>query len=252
MTPDPFATLDREPVLFIADLHLDAERPGMIERFRALCAGPAREAGAVLVLGDLFEVWIGDDDDDPAMVPALDALAALTAAGVPVAFMAGNRDFLAGAAFARRTGVVHLDDPTVVDLFGTRTLLCHGDTLCTDDDDYQAFRAQVRDPNWQRAFLERPLAERREIARALRGDSREAMSDKGPSIMDVNAGAVIEAAREHAVGRIIHGHTHRSAVHCHEVDGRDIERWVLGDWFREASMLVARRTGLEQVPLGAR
>lgn len=241
--------LEREPVLFVADLHLDGTRPAMIERFEYFCGGPARTAAAVFILGDLFEAWIGDDDDDPALAPVLDALAGLTGTGVAVAFMAGNRDFLAGEAFARRTGATILEDPAVVELFATPTLLCHGDTLCTGDVAYQRFRAQVRDPAWQSGFLERPLAERRALAAGLRDDSRDATAGKDDTAMDVSAEAVTEAARAHGVRRVIHGHTHRPGRHTHTVDGHAIERWVLGDWYEHASMLVARRAGLEAVDL---
>lgn len=243
--------LEREPVLFIADLHLDAARPAMIARFEEFCRGPARNAAAVFVLGDLFEAWIGDDDDDPALAPVLDALAGLTAAGVAVAFMAGNRDFLAGADFARCTGVTLLEDPAVVDLFGTATLLCHGDTLCTGDVAYQRFRAQVRETAWQDDFLGRPLAERRALAAGLRGDSRDATAGKDDAAMDVSPEAVAAAVRTHGVERVIHGHTHRPGHDTLTVDGRAVERWVLGDWYEAASMLVARRAGLEAVALDA-
>lgn len=244
--------LEREPVLFVADLHLDAARPAMIARFEAFCRGPARDAAAVFILGDLFEAWIGDDDDDPALAPVLEALAGLTAAGVAVAFMGGNRDFLAGAAFARRTGVTLLEDPAVVELFGTPTLLCHGDTLCTGDTAYQRFRAQVRDPAWQADFLGRPLAERRALAAGLRDDSQDATAGKDDDAMDVSDEAVAAAVRAHGVARVIHGHTHRPACHAHTIDGHAVERWVLGDWYERASMLVARRDGLEAVALDTR
>lgn len=238
-----------EPVLFIGDLHLDPDRPDMITRFEAFCGGPARRAQALYVLGDLFEVWIGDDDDDPALARVQDALAALThAAGVPGWFMAGNRDFLVGARFHERTGLQPLPDEQVIDLFGRPTLLCHGDTLCTDDVDYQRFRAQVRDPEWMREFLERPLAERRHVAENLRSDSGAAMAGKEAAAMDVSPEAVADAVRRHGVDRLIHGHTHRPGVHRERVDDRELERWVLGDWYDEASMLVARDAGLELQP----
>lgn len=236
-----------EPVLFIGDLHLDPARPEMIARFEDFCAGPARSAQALYILGDLFEVWIGDDDDDPAMTRVLDALATLVvAAEVPAWFMVGNRDFLVGERFYRHTSLRALPDEQVIDLFGRTTLLCHGDTLCTDDIDYQRFRAMVRDDEWQREFLARPLAERRHMAENLRRDSGEAMAGKEDAAMDVNQDAVLEAVRRHGADCLIHGHTHRPGMHRHEVDGRPVERWVLGDWYREASMLMATRSRIEQ------
>lgn len=240
-----------EPVLFIGDLHLDPARPDMIGAFEDFCAGPARRAQALYILGDLFEVWIGDDDDDPALERVLDAIAALTrAAGIPAWFMTGNRDFLVGTRFHEHTGLQPLPDEQVIDLFGRTTLLCHGDTLCTDDVDYQRFRAMVRDPGWQRDFLARPLAERRHLAENLRRDSGEAMATKETSSMDVSADAVADAVRRHRVECLIHGHTHRPAMHRHEIDGRTVERWVLGDWYRAPSMLVATAAGIEHQALG--
>ncbi len=233
------------PVLFVADLHLEPARPAMIEAFRAFCAGPARAAQALYILGDLFEVWIGDDDDDPDLASIQDALAGLTAAGVPAWFMAGNRDFLVGERFFRRTGLQPLGDEQLIDLFGVRTLLCHGDTLCTDDVDYQRFRARVRDPGWQREFLAQPLAERRRIAGGLRSDSGDAMAAKEAAAMDVNADAVAAAFARTGAERLVHGHTHRPGRHELTVDGRRVERWVLGDWYEHASMLVATAAGLE-------
>jgi len=237
-------------VLFLADLHLDPPRPAMIERFVAFCRNDARRADAVYLLGDLFEVWIGDDEDNPGLAPVVESLAMLTAAGIATYFMAGNRDFLVGDDFLRRTGVQRIDDPLAIDLFGTRTVLCHGDTLCTDDVAYQAFRARVRTPAWQQEFLARPLAERRQIAEGLRGDSVAAMADKETATMDVNPDALAQLVREHGAERVIHGHTHRPARHDERIDGRAVERWVLGDWYHSASMLRATPGGLEPVDLG--
>lgn len=233
------------PVLFIADLHLDPARPEMIETFRAFCAGPARAAQALYILGDLFEVWIGDDDDDPELARIQDAIADVTAAGVPAWFMAGNRDFLAGEGFFTRTGLRPLGDEQMIGLFGVPTLLCHGDTLCTDDVAYQRFRAKVRDPAWQRDFLARPLAERRRIASGLREDSGEAMAGKETAAMDVNPEAVAEALSRTGTQRLIHGHTHRPGRHEHPLNGRTAERWVLGDWHERGSVLVATADEME-------
>lgn len=241
--PDPTLRHDRGPVLFVADLHLDRQQ-ATTDCFRALCEGPARAAAALYILGDLFDVWIGDDDPEPAYVPVFDALAALTAIGVPAYFIAGNRDFLVGTELLERTGMRALAEPTLIDLFGTRTLLCHGDTLCTDDVDYQQFRAQVRTPQWQRDFLHKPLDERRRIADGLRGGSRDSMASKASAIMDVNEAAVIDALRTYDARQMIHGHTHRPAHHEHRVDGEPASRYVLSDWDRRASMVAATAAGL--------
>ncbi|MDX1610538.1 MAG: UDP-2,3-diacylglucosamine diphosphatase [Halofilum sp. (in: g-proteobacteria)] len=236
---------DAGPVLFIADLHLDPARPAMIERFERFCRETVTNARALYVLGDLFEVWIGDDDDDPAHARVLDALAGATAAGVPGWFLPGNRDFLVGDGFFARSGLRPLGDEQRIELFGVPTLLCHGDTLCTDDVDYQRFRARVRDPDWQREFLARPLRERRELAAGLRSDSGDAMAAKEATALDVNANAVAAAVVRTGVDRLIHGHTHKPGRHDHEIDGRMVERWVLGDWYERASVLVATPGGIE-------
>lgn len=240
---------DDATVLFIADLHLDPARPAMIEAFRSFCAGPARTARAVYILGDLFEVWIGDDDDEPAWAGVVDALAALSASGVAVHFMPGNRDFLVGEDLLARTGMHGLGDVERIELGGRPTLLCHGDTLCTDDTGYQDFRAQVRDPVWQRRFLARPLAERRAVAAGLRDDSGNAMSGKSAAEMDVNPEALRALCREHGVERIIHGHTHRPMHDEWHLDDRVVGRWVLADWFARGSMLRAQGGDIEAIEL---
>lgn len=223
--------------LFIADVHIAPERPDIMAAFVDFCDQTARTAGAVYILGDLFEVWVGDDDDDEAWQPAIDALARLTRAGVRVYFMHGNRDFLVGDAFAAATGVELLDDPVLIELHGMPTLLSHGDILCTDDTSHQAFRQQVRSPQWRREFLDRPLPERRQIAARMRADSRDSVQGKPTEVMDVNPRAVVTALREYGADRMIHGHTHRPDRHEHLVDGRRVERWVLGDWYDQRSVL---------------
>ncbi len=225
--------------LFISDLHLDPQRPYMLALFRRFLAGIDAEAcDGLYILGDLFEAWIGDDEDDPVLLRVLEDLAALSARGVPLSLMHGNRDFLIGERFAERTGARLLADPSVIDLYGRPTLLMHGDTLCTDDVDYQAFRAQVRNPDWQAAFLARPLAERRAIAAGLRETSKTETAGKAAEIMDVNAEAVVRALAEQGVDRLIHGHTHRPALHRLEVAGRAAQRIVLGDWYQTGSALL--------------
>jgi len=224
--------------LFISDLHLSADRPEANERFIDFIEGKARGAKALYVLGDLFESWIGDDD----IVERFNAVvagffAALARSGTPLHVMHGNRDFLIGERFCRETGAKLLEDPTVVDIAGVPTLLMHGDTLCIDDVDYQAWRAKARDPAFQSMFLAKSLAERRTMGVMLREKSKEAIAGKPAEIMDVNAGAVREAFRKHGVARMIHGHTHRPGRHALEIDGRRCERWVLPDWYGRGGYL---------------
>ena len=215
---------------FIADLHLQGDDDVNAHRLAAYLAGAARAADALYVLGDLFDVWIGDDGSLPRHRATLAAFAELTAAGVPVAFMRGNRDFAVGAAFAEATGLRILDDPTVVDLYGTPTLLTHGDGLCTDDHAHQAFRAKYNDPAWRARMLRIPLWLRRLIAVRARRRSAAGKARKAARIMDVNADAVVEAMRRHGVARLIHGHTHRPASHHVDLDGEAGTRHVIADW----------------------
>ena len=223
--------------LFISDLHLDDARPRIVEDFERFCAGEARTADALYILGDLFEAYIGDDDDAALNARVATALHGVADAGVPVHFIAGNRDFLLGEAYARRCGMQLLDDGTIVDVYDTPTLILHGDVLCSDDAAYLAFRRQVRDPAWQAAFLARPLAERRAFAAQARDASRAHTSTTDMAIMDVNQTAVEAALRNAGVTRMIHGHTHRPAIHDFTLDGKPAQRIVLGDWYEQGSVL---------------
>jgi len=223
--------------LFISDLHLDESRPQLVDAFEELLATQAKNVDALYILGDLFESHIGDDDDAALNARVARATRTLRDAGVPVFFMHGNRDFLLGPDYAARAGMTLLEDPAVIELAGERVLLMHGDTLCTDDVEYLKFRTLVRDPNWQRAFLAKPLAERRAFAAQARGESRRHTANAKPEIMDVNQIAVEAALRTHGVRRLIHGHTHRPATHRFDVDGMKAERIVLGDWYEQASSL---------------
>jgi len=223
--------------LFISDLHLDKTRPRIVALFERFLATQAHEAQALYILGDLFEAYIGDDDDAPLPARVATALKSLHDSGVPIFFIAGNRDFLLGDDYARRAGMTILDDGTRIDLYGTPTLLLHGDILCTDDAAYQAFRAQVRDPVWQRAFLAQPLSTRRAFAAQARDASRAHTSQTGMAIMDVNQSAIEVALHNAGVKRMIHGHTHRPAVHDFALDDAPAQRIVLGDWFEQGSVL---------------
>ena len=218
--------------LFVSDLHLTETRPQANEAFFSFLEGAAREAEALYVLGDLFEYWIGDDDlADPFNAIVAGALKDLSGSGVQVFVMHGNRDFLLGRDFCRAAGATLLEDPAVATAGGEPALLMHGDTLCTDDVDYQAWRRTARSAEWQRGFLGKPLGERRREILALRDKSREVIQAKPAEIMDVNGAAVEEALRRHGVRRLVHGHTHRPGRHALRVDGRDCERWVLPDWY---------------------
>jgi len=238
--------------LFISDLHLDPARPAITRLFLSFLASldPAETPG-LFILGDLFEAWVGDDDDNADLVPLLNALEDASARGVRIRIMHGNRDFLLGNRFATRTGCELLNEPARIDLYGTPTLLLHGDTLCTDDHEYQAFRRLVRDPAWQADFLARPLAERRAIAAGLRETSRDRTGQKAPEIMDVNQAAVETIMREQGVHQLIHGHTHRPAIHEFELDGRPARRVVLGDWYEQGSLLRCNQSGcrLQSLPV---
>lgn len=236
--------------LFIADLHLSGERPGIIRLFQTFLKDEASRAEALYILGDLFEAWLGDDAVQPDMVDVLTDIKQLTESGVPVYVMVGNRDFLLGEEFENMTGCTLLPDPSIINLYGTDTLLMHGDTLCTDDVDYQAFRKQVRNPQWQQVVLAKPIAERIKIAHEARVESRARTAEKSEAIMDVNAQAVENAFREHGVSRMIHGHTHRPEIHEITVDNRPVTRIVLGDWYAQASILRVTADNIMLTPPG--
>jgi UDP-2,3-diacylglucosamine hydrolase len=224
--------------LFISDLHLDDARERTNDQFRAFMAGPAPLAEALYILGDLFEFWVGDDAIGlPLNRSVVEALAMLSRRGTRLYFMHGNRDFLVREGFANATGAALLPDPTEIELYGRRTLLMHGDTLCTDDIAYQKFRAQVHDPAQQAAFLARTIAERHAIVRGVRSQSDAAKTRKSEEIMDVTPRTVEEVLRRHAYPTLIHGHTHRPATHVLEVDGHRCERWVLPDWYESGGYL---------------
>lgn len=226
------------PVLFISDLHLAPERPLPVSLFHRFMTEIAPEAAALYILGDFFEAWVGDDDmADAFNADIVLALRRLSDQGVATFFLPGNRDFLVGADFALATGLKLLPDPTRIDLYGTPTLLSHGDLFCTDDTAYQAFRSQVRDQEWQVEFLRRPLRERHDLARALREHSEHAKTGKKPDIMDVNAETVVKAIKNMQAGRVIHGHTHRPARHTLQISGKEVERWVLTDWYESGGYL---------------
>ena len=236
--------------LFISDLHLSPDTTEATDALLRFLRETAPAADALYVLGDLFEYWIGDEGlDHPYAGQIAQAFRALAVLGVRIYFMHGNRDFLIGARFARTSGMQLLPDPTLVPLYGTPTLLMHGDTLCSNDHQYQKFRATVRNPAWQQAFLAKPLDERIRMAREVRGKSEQAKQVKDITIMDVTPATVDDAFRAHHYARLIHGHTHRPAHHEHKVDGRACERWVLADWYDHGSYLLCDANGCRAQPL---
>lgn len=223
----------RDEYLFISDCHLDAGKPEVSAALTRFLSERATLARHLYILGDLFEVWLGDDDPATDLHEVIDSLREL-AHNTRVFFMAGNRDFLLGKEFASQVGITLLEEPQLLELGDNQVALIHGDSLCTDDHDYQAFRSLVRTPQWKSEFLNKPLAERQRIAAQLRIDSTDAMAEKSMEIMDVNAQAVQNCFHEHGVDTIVHGHTHRPAVHHY---ASNLTRYVLGDWNPEASYL---------------
>jgi len=227
--------------LFVSDVHLHALAPQAIEQFLDFLSTHAAAAEALYILGDLFEAWVGDDDREPANERVCRALRALSAGGVACFALHGNRDFLLGRGFCERSGCRLLSDPVIAQLDGERVLLTHGDALCTDDHSYQELRSIVRESAWQRRFLALPRAHRELLADEARAGSRRHTSRTVPYVMDTNAAAVTAAFRAARVRRMIHGHTHRPAVHDLEIDGARAQRIVLGAWYEQGSYLYWER-----------
>jgi UDP-2,3-diacylglucosamine hydrolase len=231
--------------LFVSDVHLDAAAPQATEQFLSFLSTEAAHAEALYILGDLFEAWVGDDDQEPANDRVCRALRTLTARGVACFALHGNRDFLLGTGFCERSGCQLLPDPVIAQLEGEPVLLTHGDALCTDDHAYQELRSIVREPAWQRRFLALPRAHREQLADEARAGSRRHTARTIPNIMDVNAQAVTAAFRATGVRRLVHGHTHRPGVHDVEIDGEPAQRIVLGAWYEQGSVLCFERGGYE-------
>ncbi|MEO5962907.1 MAG: UDP-2,3-diacylglucosamine diphosphatase [Thermomonas sp.] len=237
--------------LFISDLHLDAERPEITELFGEFIDREAREAKALYILGDLFEAWVGDDGPSEAGTFVATKLKALSDSGVPVYFIRGNRDFLLGNAYAGHAGMTILPDPAVILLYGKPTLIGHGDLLCTDDVAYQQFRTQTRDPRWQTQFLSQPLAARLEFAAQARAASKARFGElqatgMSESITDVSAETVAGTFSRYGVRYMIHGHTHRPAIHD---ESGGCTRIVLGDWYTQGSVLRVDADGFDLASL---
>lgn len=223
--------------LFVSDLHLEADRPDIGDQFINFLKTDVLEADDLYILGDLFEAWVGDDDPNTHYARIKMAIRKVVDKGIPVYFMHGNRDFMIGRQFANETGVEILPDPYPVAMYGERTLLSHGDALCIDDVQYQRVREMVRNPEWQKSILEKPLKERLRIAEEARRQSLEQTINMNLSIMDVNQEEVIRVIRKHEVDILVHGHTHRPDIHNVDLGNRKAQRIVLGDWYTQGSVL---------------
>jgi UDP-2,3-diacylglucosamine hydrolase len=223
--------------LFVSDLHLEAERPDIGNQFIEFLKTEAMEADDLYILGDLFEAWVGDDDPNTHYAKIKMAIRKVVDKGVPVYFMHGNRDFMIGRQFANETGVQILKDPYPVDMYGQKALLSHGDALCTDDTQYQRVRLMTRNPDWQASILAKPLKERLRIAEEARRQSLERTLNMTMDIMDVNQDEVRRVIKEHGVDVLLHGHTHRPGIHSIDLGNRKAKRIVLGDWYRQGSVL---------------
>lgn len=235
--------------LFVSDLHLCAARPRTTQIFLHFLRETAPRAEALYILGDLFEYWLGDDAlADPSHAETAQALAHLASGGTQVFLLHGNRDFLIGEGFAQAAGLRLLNEPTLIDLYGAPTLLMHGDTLCSDDVAYLAFRAKVRDSAWKSAFLAQPLAQREALIQQWRGQSEQEKQHKPEAIMDANPATIADVLRHYGYPRLIHGHTHRPARHSHDVDGHSCERWVLPAWYDEGGYLRCDSSGCAAIP----
>jgi UDP-2,3-diacylglucosamine hydrolase len=237
--------------LLLSDLHLDGSLPAAIAQFELFLSGPARAAEALYILGDLFESWVGDDDDDPDRTRVCSALRALSDAGVACHVCHGNRDFLLASGFEKRTGCRILPDPTIVERYGERVLLTHGDALCIDDTAYQRLRTTVRASAWQKRFTRLSLATRRVLADAARAGSRNHTGMIAPDIMDANQTAIVSVLRSCQVHTLVHGHTHRPDTHQFDLDGVPARRLVLGAWYEQGSYLRWDARGFESVAVTA-
>ncbi len=230
--------------LFVSDLHLHESRPEVTRGFYRFLQEQAAHANELYILGDFFDVWIGDDDDQPLVGEVAAELHKISSQGVNIYLMHGNRDFLMGENFSAACGAQLIPDPHCIDLNGRPTLLMHGDSLCTDDESYMAFRAMVRSNKWQSEFLAQPLAVRRKIAQDLRERSKSMNSSKAEDIMDVTPDEVVGAMESEGTDLLIHGHTHRPDRHQLNVNGKPAERIVLGDWHDEGWCLRAEGSEL--------
>jgi len=244
--------LKERATVFISDLHIDSDKPEIGRQFLDFIEGLKKSVGkldALYILGDWFESWVGDDDPDESKWACINAVKELSELDIHCYFMAGNRDFLVGEKFAHASGCQILEDPTIMGMYGKKIMLLHGDTLCTDDVQYQEFRAMSRDPDWQQQISMLPLEQRIAMAAQIREQSKIDTGNKANDIMDVNKDEVLKTFTDNKVDIIIHGHTHRPAIHQITKDTQDdtefLTRIVLGDWYKQGSVLIWRKKDYE-------
>tara|TARA_B100001113_G_scaffold136798_1_gene112322 strand:+ start:1189 stop:1914 length:726 start_codon:yes stop_codon:yes gene_type:complete len=235
--------------LFLSDIHVSDEHPEISEHLKEFLLEEKFKINTIYILGDLFEYWLGDDDPNPSYREIKLLLKNLSQKGISIFFMHGNRDFLIGEKFAEEAGCHILPDPHVMDLFGKKVLMSHGDIFCTDDKEYQSFRNQTRDPAWKESILSKSLHFREEFAKKARLESSKHTNSKKNEIMDVNKDEILKMYEKYKVEIIIHGHTHRPAIHDIFYNGRDCQRIVLGDWYEQGSILRCDETGFDLIQL---
>lgn len=227
-------------ILFISDLHLSKEKPQLTYLFKKFLDEQAIHAESLYILGDFFDAWIGDDDNCPCYIDIIKKLKSLSDTGVPIYFMVGNRDFLVGRRFCQMSGCQLLKDPTIIDLYGTRTLLKHGDDLCLNDKTYLLYRKIVRNPWGQRAYLALSLKRRRIIAGKIRSKSQQKPGKKNKEISDIPKDAIIKVMEKYRTNQFIHGHTHRPSIHYFHWTPSPKRHIVLGDWGKNGNVLVCK------------
>jgi len=230
---------------FIADLHLSENRPDISACFLRFLANDAIEAEKLYILGDLFEAWVGDDDDSPFLKTIADALTKLSQTGTKIYYIHGNRDFLIGKRYAKQASMQLLPEVDTIDLYGQHVVIMHGDTLCTRDVDYQVFRKKSRSWWWQATIKSLPLFVRKKIAANYRKKSASATSVKSQEIMDVTDSEVIKCLQKYQSQLLIHGHTHRPAIHDVTANGKPAKRIVLGDWYEQGAWLKVTTNSIE-------
>jgi len=234
--------------LFISDLHLTESRPDISKAFFDFLDNQVNEElDALYILGDFFEVWVGDDYQTALTLKIAEKLKTITNSGIPVYFIHGNRDFLVGKKYADLSGISLLNERTVIDLYGTKALILHGDEMCTQDLEYQKFRQKSRGWWWPKLMLAMPLFYRQSVAKKARERSKASQMDKAPEVLDVTNEAVIDTFKQYKTTLMIHGHTHRPNVHIHDIDGKPAKRIVLGDWYTQGSYLIVTQESQELI-----